>query len=270
MSEREVLRAAVLAQVAAEEWTLVEAAERMELSYRQAKRQWKRYQSQGATGLVHGNAGRSSNRAQPKKVRRQVVRLIRQKYSGEVGERFGPTLAAEHLESEDSIKLSATTVRRWMLAEGLWSRERKVRVHRQRRERRSHFGELVQLDGSFHEWLEKRGPRGCLIGTHAASGLRSSVNQIDASSFPTTAADESAIEHPKEGDARLLGNQHAVNFRAAELYLGITPRGRQKAIKAGKLAVVGERGRRRITVESLKRYLPPCRCAICCPQDNAN
>ena len=109
-----------------------------------------------------------------------------------------------------------------------------------------------------------------LPGTHAASGLRSSVNQIDASSFPTTAADESAIEHPKEGDARLLGNQHAVNFRAAELYLGITPRGRQKAIKAGKLAVVGERGRRRITVESLKRYLPPCRCAICCPQDNAN
>ena len=99
----------------------------------------------------------------PKKIRRKVLRLIRAKYSGAVGERFGPTLACEHLESEDSIQLSPTTIRRWMLAEGLWSRERKTRQHRKRRDRREHFGELVQLDGSFHEWLEKRGPRGCLM-----------------------------------------------------------------------------------------------------------
>ena len=163
MSEREMRRAGVLAQVKSRAWTLVEAAERMELSYRQTKRLWKRYRSKGAKGLVHGNAGRSSNRAQPQKVRKKVIRLIRAKYSGVVGERFGPTLAAEHLESEDSIHLSPTTVRRWMLAEGLWSRERKARLHRKRRDRREHFGELVQLDGSFHEWLEKRGPRGCLM-----------------------------------------------------------------------------------------------------------
>jgi hypothetical protein len=135
----------------------------MGLSYRQTKRLWSRYRAKGAKGLVHGNAGRSSNRAKPKKVRRKVIRLIRGKYSGVVGERFGPTLACEHLQSEDSIELSPTTVRRWMLAEGLWSRERKTRQHRQRRDRREHFGELVQLDGSFHEWLEKRGPRGCLM-----------------------------------------------------------------------------------------------------------
>ena len=158
-----MLRASVLAQVKSKGWTLVEASERMELSYRQTKRLWQRYEKKGAMSLVHGNAGRTSNRAQPKKLRTKVLGLIRQKYSGEVGERFGPTLAAEHLASEDSIELSATTVRRWMLAEGLWSRERQVRQHRQRRERREHFGELVQLDGSFHEWLEKRGPRGCLM-----------------------------------------------------------------------------------------------------------
>jgi transposase len=163
MSERELRRAAVLAQVKSGTWTLVEAAERMDLSYRQAKRLWKRYRSQGATGLVHGSTGRTSNRAMPKKVRAKVVRLIRQKYSGEVGKRFGPTLAGEHLASEDGIELSTTTVRRWMLGEGLWSRERKARQHRQRRERRAHFGELVQLDGSFHDWLEGRGPRGCLM-----------------------------------------------------------------------------------------------------------
>ena len=163
MSERELRRATVLAQVKSGSWTLVEAADRMEVSYRQAKRLWKSYQSQGAIGLVHGNAGRLSNRAKPKKVRTKVVRLIRQKYSGEVGKRFGPTLAAEHLASEDEIELSVTTVRRWMLAEGLWSRARKVRQHRKRRERRAHFGDLVQLDGSFHDWLEGRGPRGCLM-----------------------------------------------------------------------------------------------------------
>jgi hypothetical protein len=108
----------------------VQAAERMELSYRQAKRLWKRYWQHGAAAPVHRNAGRSSNRAKPNKVCAKVVRLIRQKYSGEVGQRFGPTLATEHLASEDHIAISATTVRRWMLTEGLWSRERKVREHR--------------------------------------------------------------------------------------------------------------------------------------------
>jgi transposase len=163
MSERELRRAAVLAQVKSGAWTVVEAAERMELSYRQAKRLWKRYREGGAVALAHSSAGRRSNRAKPNKVRRKVIGLIRQKYSGEVGQRFGPTLATEHLASEDQIELSASTVRRWMLEEGLWSRARKVRQHRKRRERRAHFGELVQLDGSFHEWLEGRGPRGCLM-----------------------------------------------------------------------------------------------------------
>ncbi len=163
MSEREMKRAAVLAQVKSGNWTVVEAAGRMEVSYRQAKRLWKRYRKQGAAGLVHGSAGRRSNRAKPKKVRAKVVRLIGEKYSGEVGQRFGPTLAAEHLGSEDGIGISASTVRRWMLSEGLWSRARKVRAHRQRRARREHFGELVQMDGSFHDWLEGRGPRGCLM-----------------------------------------------------------------------------------------------------------
>jgi transposase len=163
MSEREMSRAGVLAQVKSGAWKLGDAADRMRLSYRQTKRLWQRYRKHGAAGVVHASAGRVSNRAQPQKLRAQVVGLIREKYSGEVGERFGPTLAAEHLASEDGIELSPTTVRRWMLAEGLWSRARKARQHRKRRERRAHFGELIQLDGSFHEWLEGRGPRGCLM-----------------------------------------------------------------------------------------------------------
>jgi hypothetical protein len=79
------------------------------------------------------------------------------------GERFGPTLAAEHLAEEDGVVIDHETLRRWMLEAGLWSGQRKRKKQCQRRERKPHFGELVQLDGSFHEWLEGRGPRGCLM-----------------------------------------------------------------------------------------------------------
>jgi hypothetical protein len=92
-----------------------------------------------------------------------VLDLVRKKYGGPVGERFGPTLAAEHLDAEDGLEVNAETLRLWMLEAGLWSQQRKRRKHRRRRERKEHFGELVQMDGSFHPWLEERGPEGCLI-----------------------------------------------------------------------------------------------------------
>ena len=74
-----------------------------------------------------GMRGGHSNRAKPKSLRRRVLGLVRKKYGGEVGERFGPTLAAEHLAEEDGIELGAETLRGWMLAEGLWSRDRRRR-----------------------------------------------------------------------------------------------------------------------------------------------
>ncbi|HEY6352687.1 MAG TPA: ISNCY family transposase [Candidatus Angelobacter sp.] len=124
---------------------------------------WRRYGKAGAKGLKHGNTGKPSNRSQPGKVRQRVLGLVQKKYWGEVGERFGPTLAAEHLAEEDGIEIDHETLRRWMLEAGLWSRQRRRKEHRQRRERKAHFGELVQMDGSFHEWFEGRGPRGCLM-----------------------------------------------------------------------------------------------------------
>jgi transposase len=163
MSTRELKRLGVLARVEKEALNLVDAAEILGLSYRQAKRIWRRYQQEGAEGLQHRSVGRESGRSKPKKFRLKVLRLVRRKYSGEVGERFGPTLAAEHLGSEDGMEVHPETLRRWMLAEGLWSRMRKRRTHRKRREPRAHFGELVQMDGSFHEWYEQRGPKGCLM-----------------------------------------------------------------------------------------------------------
>jgi transposase len=163
MSQRELGRVEVLARVRSQQLRLLDAGRLMQVSYRQAKRLWKRYREEGAAGLKHRSAGASSHRAHEEKFRRRVLRLVREKYGGAVGERFGPTLAAEHLASEDGLRMDAETLRRWMLAEGLWSRERKRRKHRRRRERKEHFGELVQLDGSFHAWLEERGPQGCLI-----------------------------------------------------------------------------------------------------------
>ena len=163
MSSRELERVETMGRVASGALKLVHAAEMLELSYRQTKRLWRRYRKKGREGLKHGHAGQASNRGKPQKLRRRVLQLIQKKYSGTEADRFGPTLAAEHLAEEDGIVVDHETLRRWMLTEGLWSRQRKHKKHYQRRERKAHLGELVQLDGSFHDWLEGRGPRGCLM-----------------------------------------------------------------------------------------------------------
>lgn len=163
MSTTELRRAGVLARVAAGTLKLGSAARLMEVSYRQAKRLYRRYRAEGAKGLTHRSAGHASNRATHARTQRRVLALIREKYSGGVDERFGPTLAAEHLASEDGITVDHETLRRWMLAAGLWSRARKRSPHRRRRARMAHFGELVQLDGSVHRWFEDRGPYSCLL-----------------------------------------------------------------------------------------------------------
>jgi transposase len=163
MSTRELTRAGVLARVAAGTLSLGSAAAVMDVSYRQAKRLYRRYRTEGARGLKHRSAGRRSNAAREAAERERILALVREKYSGPVAERFGPRLAAEHLASEDGVQVHPDTLRRWMLAAGLWSRARKRSPHRRRRERKAHFGELVQLDGSFHPWFERRGPQSCLL-----------------------------------------------------------------------------------------------------------
>ena len=163
MSGRELTRVEVLSRVKAGTLSLGSAATLMAVSYRQAKRLARRYKTEGAKGLQHRSAGGASNHARPTAERERILALVREKYSGPTDVRFGPTLAAEHLASEDGITVHHDTLRRWLLAAGLWSRARKRSPHRTRRERKAHFGELVQLDGSFHLWYEARAPRGCLM-----------------------------------------------------------------------------------------------------------
>ena len=163
MSTRELERAGVFARVVAGTLSLQSAAEILAMSYRQAKRVCRRYRAEGARGVRHRSVGRPSNRARATTDRARALALVREKYSGTSAERFGPTLAAEHLASEDGVVVDHETLRRWMLADGLWSRARKRSPHRRRRERMAHFGELVQLDGSFHSWFERRGSQSCLL-----------------------------------------------------------------------------------------------------------
>ena len=163
MSARELSRVEILGRVKAGSLRVVDAATLLGVSYRQAKRVWRRFKRGGAKALRHRQVGRASNRGTSTRTRQRVLTLIREKYSGDVSTRFGPTLVAEHLASEDGLTIDHETLRRWMLAAGLWSRQRKRTPYRQRRARKAHFGELVQLDGSFHAWYEARGPRRCLI-----------------------------------------------------------------------------------------------------------
>jgi hypothetical protein len=113
----------------------------------------------GARALVSRRRGAPSNRRIAPELRERVLHLVRSRYAG-----FGPTLAAEYLAEEHGIELSRETLRQWMLAAGLW-RSRRVRRRRayQLRARRACVGELVQIDGSPHAWLEERGPRCTLI-----------------------------------------------------------------------------------------------------------
>src|SRR5437867_7924614 len=115
MSKRELGRVEALARVRSKQLRLVDAARLMRVCYRQAKRLYRRYREEGAAGLKHRSAGRGSNRAISITRRERVLALVREKYSGVIDERFGPTLAAEHLASEDGLTVDPETLRRWVL-----------------------------------------------------------------------------------------------------------------------------------------------------------
>jgi transposase len=124
-----------------------EAAAWLGLSVRQVRRTLRRYQHQGDQGLVHQGRGKPSNRRLDEATVAWAKELLRTRYRD-----FGPTLASEHLSSDDAIAVSRETVRGWMRQLGLWGGQRKKRPHRRRRERRACLGELVQMDTSSHDW----------------------------------------------------------------------------------------------------------------------
>lgn len=157
MSQRERKRLEVMSQVKQGLMTLAKGSELLELSYRQAKRLRARYEAEGDAGLVHRLRGRASNRRGVAAFREQVLARYVEQYGD-----YGPTLAAESLAAERLV-VPAQTLRRWLLEAGLWARHRRRKVHRRRRPRREHEGELLQMDGSHHDWFEGRRPEAVLM-----------------------------------------------------------------------------------------------------------
>lgn len=158
MSLKERDRLSMLSRVRDGQMTLLAASERLGLSYRQAKRLWRRYREVGDAGLVHGLRGRPSNHLVAADGRRAMaLGLYREQYRG-----FGPTLAAQQMAERDGLAVDHETLRGWLASAGLWRPHRQPRRGHRRRERRASFGELVQMDGSEHAWLGADQPR-CVL-----------------------------------------------------------------------------------------------------------
>ena len=152
MSTKELSRLEVMQRLSRKQMSQREAGRILSLSTRQIKRLLKVYRQKGAAGLVSKHRGRKGNNRLPEEVKKRALNLLKTKYKG-----FGPTLAQEKLVEREKLKLSDESVRKLMIAEGLWkARKAKKVVTHQLQERRACFGELVQIDGSPHDWFEGR------------------------------------------------------------------------------------------------------------------
>lgn len=136
-----------------------DAANLLNITTRQVKRLWKKYKQYGEAGLISKRRGKPSNRKLSQAQRSEIVAIIRSHYAD-----FGPTLAAEKLLSAHSIKIGVETLRQVMIAEQIWQpKQRKAVKIYQQRQRRACLGELIQIDGSPHDWFERRGLRCTLL-----------------------------------------------------------------------------------------------------------
>ena len=159
MSQQERDKAAVVKEVDKGRLSARDAADRLGLCRRQVFRLLKRYRAEGDAGLVHRLRGTSSNHGYVKRLKTQVIALYwRAEYRD-----YGPTQFTEILASDHKIQVDHETVRRWLMAAGGTNAQRKKRPHRSKRPRRSAIGDMVQFDGSDHDWFEGRGPSCTLL-----------------------------------------------------------------------------------------------------------
>ena len=152
MSERELNRVEVLAQVDDGRLTVDNAANMLGLTRRQVFRLLKRFRQDGASAIRHKARGQPPNNRIHHAKRDYALSLIKENYTD-----FGPTLAAEMLAEHHGFKVSRETVRKWMQEDGIWLSRKQRRTFHQPRLRRECFGELIQIDGSDHRWFEDRG-----------------------------------------------------------------------------------------------------------------
>ena len=177
MSQPEAQRLAVLQGVSGKTLSQAQAAQQLGLSVRQVKRLCRQLREHGASGLISKRRGVPSNRRIADELRDHTLGLIRQHYAD-----FGPELAREYLASQHGFEHSTETLRGWMIGAGLWKPKtrRAKRVHPPR-PRRDCLGELVQIDGSHHDWFETRGAKCCLTAF-----IDDATGRVLAASFDPT------------------------------------------------------------------------------------
>jgi transposase len=148
---------AIVEAVKNKHMTMKAAAEKLTISCRHMRRIMRRYESEGDKGLIHRHRGKLSNHAADKQRKMRILTLYQTKYCG-----FGPTLAAEKM-TEEGHPIVAETLRLWLKTAGLWAQKRHRVIYRKCRQRRAQFGELLQMDGSFHHWFGQDHPTACLM-----------------------------------------------------------------------------------------------------------
>lgn len=168
MSQKELDRVKILNHLAEDHLTISEAEELLSISNRQLYRLIAIHREKGDKGLIHKLRGKNSNRGYAETIKEKVISIYRSRYSD-----YGPTLFCEKLLEYHNLQLSHETVRLWLREAAITTGIRKKRPHRKRRERRSGYGELLQFDGSPHDWFEGRGAECCLL--HAVDDATSRV-----------------------------------------------------------------------------------------------
>lgn len=159
LKQKELKRLSVIHKVIERRIKQKPAGDLLKLSTRQIRRLLKRVKDQGDKGIAHLSRGKPSHNAKSVALKEKVKELYRKKYWD-----FGPTLASEKLFEIDKIKLSDETLRSWLIESGDWKNKRKSRQYRHWRERKPCLGEMIQADGSHHDWFEGRAPECVLMG----------------------------------------------------------------------------------------------------------
>ena len=236
MTNREINRHSIIKKLLDKEINGTNAADLLKLSVRQTKRLKAKVKRFGPKALIHASRGKPGNRRMSDEERKAIAEILKQKYSD-----FKPTFASEKLEQNHNIKRDPKTIRSIMIEENLWQpRKKKQSEYHSWRKRKSCYGEMLQFDGSYHHWVEDRGPEWCLLAAiDDATGIPTKAKfDTDEGIFPVFRFwNEYVQEHGKPHSiyldkfstykmnqrAAIENHETQTQFRRAMNQLGIDP-----------------------------------------------
>src|SRR5215208_1235993 len=261
MSAKELSRLEVMQKLSEKRLSQKEAGALLHVSTRQIKRLLKTYRQKGAAGLVSKHRGRKGNNRLAEGVKKRALNLLKTKYEG-----FGPTLAHEKLVEKEKLQLSDESVRKLMIAEDLWkARKAKKVVTHQLRERRACFGELIQIDGSPHDWFEGRAAV-CvlLVFIDDATGKLVQLRFVDSESFFSYCQAAEGYFRQSGKPVAFYSDKHSifrVNQPSAGAHDDLTQFGR--AMQALDIQIIGAntpqaKGRVERVIQTLQDRKPGC------------